>query len=69
MTSFVVKVGEKVDKGQLIGHVGTTGLSTACHLHFSVYKNGHGSDPMEYIGWNPEANREGDPYTDAPTEG
>jgi murein DD-endopeptidase MepM/ murein hydrolase activator NlpD len=69
MTSFVVKVGEKVDKGQLIGHVGTTGLSTACHLHFSVYKNGRGSDPMEYIGWNPEANRKGDPYTDAPTEG
>jgi murein DD-endopeptidase MepM/ murein hydrolase activator NlpD len=69
MTSFVVKVGEKVDKGQLIGHVGTTGLSTACHLHFSVYKNGHGSDPMEYIGWNPEANRDGQPYTDAPTEG
>jgi len=69
MTSFVVKVGEKVDKGQLIGHVGTTGLSTACHLHFSVYKNGRGSDPMEYIGWNPEANKTGDPYTDAPTEG
>ncbi len=69
MTSFVVKVGERVDKGQLIGHVGSTGLSTACHLHFSVYKNGRGSDPMEYIGWNPEANRKGDPYTDAPTEG
>ncbi len=69
MTSFVVKVGEKVDKGQLVGHVGSTGLSTACHLHFSIYKNGHGSDPMEYIGWNPEANRDGEPYTDAPTEG
>jgi len=69
MTSFVVKAGEKVDKGQLIGHVGSTGLSTACHLHFSLYKNGRGSDPMEYIGWNPEANREGDPNTDAPTDG
>jgi len=69
MTSFVVRVGEKVDKGQLVGHVGSTGLSTACHLHFSLYKNGRGSDPMEYIGWNPEANREGNPYTDAPTEG
>ncbi len=59
MTSFVVKVGEKVDKGQLIGHVGSTGLSTACHLHFSLYKNGRGSDPMEYIGWNSAAARTG----------
>jgi murein DD-endopeptidase MepM/ murein hydrolase activator NlpD len=69
MTSFIVKVGESVDKGQLIGHVGSTGLSTACHLHLTLYKNGRGSDPMEYIGWNPEANRKGDPNTDAPTDG
>jgi murein DD-endopeptidase MepM/ murein hydrolase activator NlpD len=69
MTSFIVKVGEKVDKGQLIGHVGSTGLSTACHLHFSAYINGRGTDPMQFIGWNPEANRGGDPYTDAPTDG
>jgi len=59
MVSFIVKVGEKVDKGQLIGHVGDTGLSTACHLHFSAYINGRGTDPMQFIGWNPEANREG----------
>jgi murein DD-endopeptidase MepM/ murein hydrolase activator NlpD len=69
MTSYVVAVGQKVDKGTLVGHVGSTGLSTACHLHFSLYKNGRGSDPMEYIGWNPEANKNGAPYTDAPTEG
>jgi len=59
MTSFVVKVGQKVDKGELIGHVGSTGLSTACHLHFTLYKNGRGSDPMEYIGWNSQAARTG----------
>ena len=29
--------------------------STACHLHFSLKKNGASSDPMEYIGWNKEA--------------
>lgn len=69
MTDYVVTVGEKVDKGQLVGHVGSTGLSTACHLHFSAYINGRGTDPMQFIGWNPEANRKGDPYTAAPTEG
>lgn len=59
MTNYVVTVGQKVNKGALVGHVGSTGLSTACHVHFSAYKNGRGTDPMEYIGWNPEANRKG----------
>lgn len=55
MLKFAVKVGQKVDKGDVIGYVGDTGLSTACHLHFSIKKNGVQSDPMEYIGWNPQA--------------
>lgn len=52
MLDFNVKAGDKVDKGDVIGHVGSTGLSTACHLHFSAYVNGSGSDPMQFIGWN-----------------
>lgn len=55
MLNFSVKAGDKVSKGDIIGHVGSTGLSTACHLHFSAYKNGSGTDPMQYIGWNSEA--------------
>lgn len=55
LTDFVVAAGDHVDQGQLVGHVGSTGLSTACHLHFSAYKNGAGTDPMEWIGWNKEA--------------
>ena len=49
MTRFVVAVGQQVDKGDLIGYVGSTGLSTACHLHLTLYKNGAGGDPLEYI--------------------
>ncbi|PKQ22771.1 MAG: hypothetical protein CVT65_11635 [Actinobacteria bacterium HGW-Actinobacteria-5] len=49
MTRFVVKVGQRVDKGDLVGYVGSTGLSTACHLHLSLYKDGVGSDPLEYV--------------------
>lgn len=49
MTRFVVKIGQRVDKGDLVGYVGSTGLSTACHLHLSLYKDGVGSDPLEYV--------------------
>ena len=59
MTSFIVTVGQKLNKGDLVGYVGSTGLSTACHLHFSAYINGRGTDPGQFIDWNPEANRTG----------
>lgn len=49
MTRFVVRSGQDVKKGELIGFVGSTGLSTACHLHLSLYKDGAGSDPLEYV--------------------
>lgn len=49
MSKVVVKVGQQVDKGDLIGNVGSTGLSTACHLHLALYKNGANSDPLEYV--------------------
>lgn len=48
LTNYVVTVGQHVDKGQLIGHVGTTGLSTGCHLHFLLHKNGTPTNPLEY---------------------
>ncbi|MEA4944194.1 MAG: peptidoglycan DD-metalloendopeptidase family protein [Propionicimonas sp.] len=49
MSKIAVKVGQKLNKGDLVGYVGNTGLSTACHLHLSLYKDGRGIDPMEYV--------------------
>ena len=43
-----VKVGQMVDAGDLIGKVGTTGLSTGNHLHWSMFVNGEYVDPMEW---------------------
>jgi murein DD-endopeptidase MepM/ murein hydrolase activator NlpD len=61
MREYIVKVGQYVNKGDVIGYVGSTGLSTACHLHFSIKKNGAESDPMEYIGWNSESTQKDAP--------
>lgn len=49
LQSFSVSVGQKVSKGERIAVVGTTGLSTGCHLHLALNKDGVGSDPLEYV--------------------
>ena len=45
MSSFAVRAGERVRQGQVIGYVGSTGLSTGPHLHWEVWKNGQAVNP------------------------
>ena len=49
MTRYIVSAGQYVNQGQVIGYVGSTGLSTGPHLHFGIAKNGSYENPMKYI--------------------
>lgn len=41
-----IRKGTRVKQGQIIGYVGSTGMSTAPHLHFEFYQNGRFVDPL-----------------------
>ena len=49
MSRSKVRNGQKVKRGDVIGYVGSTGLSTGAHLHYEIHKNGEAVDPVMYF--------------------
>ena len=49
LDAFNVRVGQAVRRGSVLGFVGSTGRSTAPHLHYEVWLNGSNQNPLLYI--------------------
>lgn len=49
MSKTAVSEGQTVKKGDVIGYVGSTGRSTAPHLHWSIYANGVSVNPLDWV--------------------
>ncbi|MBE3586760.1 MAG: peptidoglycan DD-metalloendopeptidase family protein [Thermoanaerobacter sp.] len=49
LSRIEVRVGQRVERGQLLGRVGSTGNTTGPHLHFEVWINGRPVDPARFL--------------------
>ena len=48
-STLLVRTGQRVDSGQLIATVGTTGASSGCHLHLETHVNDRAVDPVAFL--------------------
>jgi murein DD-endopeptidase MepM/ murein hydrolase activator NlpD len=48
-TGYSARAGDQVRRGEVVGRVGSTGLSTGCHLHFTVKVEGRYADPERFL--------------------
>ncbi|MCT1955578.1 peptidoglycan DD-metalloendopeptidase family protein [Dermabacter hominis] len=51
LQGFAVSAGQRLEAGQTVGYVGSTGASTGCHLHFETHLDGTALDPRKFVGY------------------
>lgn len=56
LTYIYCTVGREIEKGHVIGFVGSTGQSTGNHLHYEVIKNKKKINPLNFMLWNSGTN-------------
>ncbi len=49
LSKLLVKPGQVVQKGQVVGHVGSTGFATGPHLHWGLYIHGQAVNPLQFV--------------------
>ena len=49
LSQIVVEPGQRVRRGDVLGHVGRSGRATGYHVHYEVYENGRSRNPLEFI--------------------
>lgn len=49
MSRIKIRQGQKVQRGDIIGYVGSSGLSSGPHLHYEVHKDGEKIDPISFF--------------------
>ena len=52
LSKILVKAGQKINRGDVVGLVGETGETTGPHLHYEIRIGGEPDDPMKYLGAN-----------------
>lgn len=50
MNKILVKPGQRIQRGEVIGLVGSTGRSTGAHLHYEIFRDGRRVNPWKYLG-------------------
>jgi len=50
LSEILVRPGQAVRRGDVIGKVGSTGRSTGPHLHYEVFRDGRRVNPWKYLG-------------------
>jgi murein DD-endopeptidase MepM/ murein hydrolase activator NlpD len=49
LSRITVRYQQRVNKGQVIGYIGNSGISDGAHLHYEIRKNGEALDPVKFM--------------------